>query len=37
MQYLPIHFDTRGAAILIVGGGPAAEAKLRTLLKTVPT
>ena len=34
MQYLPIHFDTRGAAVLIVGGGPAAEAKLRTLLKT---
>ena len=34
MQYLPIHFDTRGASILVVGGGPAAEAKLRTLLKT---
>ena len=34
MQYLPIHFDTRGASILIVGGGPAAEAKLRTLLNT---
>ena len=34
MQYLPIHFDTRGASILIVGGGAAAEAKLRTLLKT---
>jgi len=34
MQYLPIHFDTRGVTILIVGGGPAAEAKLRTLLKT---
>ncbi len=34
MQYLPIHFDTRGAKILVVGGGPAAEAKLRTLLKT---
>ena len=34
MQYLPIHFDTRGVSILIVGGGPAAEAKLRTLLKT---
>jgi len=34
MQYLPIHFDTRGKTILIVGGGPAAEAKLRTLLKT---
>jgi uroporphyrin-III C-methyltransferase/precorrin-2 dehydrogenase/sirohydrochlorin ferrochelatase len=34
MQYLPLHFDTRGKAILIIGGGPAAEAKLRTLLKT---
>ncbi|WP_427450826.1 siroheme synthase CysG [Litorimonas sp. WD9-15] len=34
MQYLPIHFDTRGVTILVVGGGPAAEAKLRTLLKT---
>ena len=34
MQYLPIHFDTRGISILIVGGGAAAEAKLRTLLKT---
>ena len=34
MQYLPIHFDTRGASILIIGGGSAAEAKLRTLLKT---
>lgn len=34
MQYLPIHFDTRGTTILIIGGGPAAEAKLRTLLKT---
>jgi uroporphyrin-III C-methyltransferase/precorrin-2 dehydrogenase/sirohydrochlorin ferrochelatase len=34
MQYLPIHFDTRGVTILVVGAGPAAEAKLRTLLKT---
>jgi uroporphyrin-III C-methyltransferase/precorrin-2 dehydrogenase/sirohydrochlorin ferrochelatase len=34
MQYLPIHFDTRGATILVVGGEAAAEAKLRTLLKT---
>ncbi len=34
MRYLPIHFDTRDAKILVVGGGPAAEAKLRTLLKT---
>ena len=34
MRYLPIHFDTQGATILVIGGGPAAEAKLRTLLKT---
>ena len=34
MRYLPIHFDTRDANILIVGGGAAAEAKLRSLLKT---
>ena len=34
MRYLPIHFDTRNANILIVGGGAAAEAKLRSLLKT---
>lgn len=34
MRYLPIHVDTEGQQILIVGGGPAAEAKLRTLLKT---
>jgi len=37
MQYLPIHFDTRGVTILVVGAGPAAEAKLRTLLKTEAT
>ena len=34
MRYLPIHVDTDGAEILIIGGGEAAEAKLRTLLKT---
>ncbi len=34
MRYLPIHIDTHGADILIVGGEAAAEAKLRTLLKT---
>jgi len=34
MRYLPIHFDTRNANILIIGGGAAAEAKLRSLLRT---
>ena len=34
MRYLPIHVDMKDAKILIVGGGPAAEAKLRTLIKT---
>lgn len=34
MQYLPIHFDTRGVTVLVIGGQAAAEAKLRTLLKT---
>ena len=34
MRYLPIHVDMKGAAILVVGGGAAAEAKLRTLIKT---
>ncbi|WP_371398076.1 siroheme synthase CysG [Fretibacter rubidus] len=34
MRYLPVHVDTQGKSILIVGGGPAAEAKLRTLTKT---
>ena len=37
MRYLPIHLDTEGQTILIVGGGAAAEAKLRTLLKTDAT
>ena len=35
MRYLPIHFDLRNKTILVVGGGRAAEAKLRTLVKTV--
>jgi len=34
MRYLPIHIDLRQARILIIGGGAAAEAKLRTLIKT---
>ena len=34
MRYLPIHIDTQNASILVVGGGAAAEAKLRTLLKS---
>lgn len=34
MRYLPIHIDLRGKTVIIVGAGPAAEAKLRTLIKT---
>ena len=34
MRYLPIHIDLQDQTVLIIGGGPAAEAKLRTLLKT---
>ena len=34
MRYLPIHVDTAHQKILIVGGEAAAEAKLRTLVKT---
>lgn len=34
MRYLPIHVDMKDAKILIIGGGSAAEAKLRTLVKT---
>ena len=34
MRYLPIHIDTQNARIVVVGGEGAAEAKLRTLLKT---
>lgn len=34
MRYLPIHIDLRAKTVITVGGGPAAEAKLRTLIKT---
>jgi uroporphyrin-III C-methyltransferase/precorrin-2 dehydrogenase/sirohydrochlorin ferrochelatase len=34
MRYLPIHVDTKDARILVVGGEGAAEAKLRTLIKS---
>ncbi|NNC37643.1 MAG: uroporphyrinogen-III C-methyltransferase [Hyphomonadaceae bacterium] len=34
MRYLPIHVDLKGVTLLIIGGGAAAEAKLRTLIKT---
>lgn len=34
MRYLPIHIDLREKIVIIIGGGPAAEAKLRTLIKT---
>jgi len=34
MRYLPIHVDLKDQKVLIVGGGAAAEAKLRTLIKT---
>ena len=34
MRYLPIHVDTKDARILIIGGEAAAEAKLRTLIRT---
>ncbi len=34
MRFLPIHLDTQDKTILVVGGFGAAEAKLRTLLKT---
>lgn len=34
MRYLPIHVDTRGYKIAVIGGGDAAEAKLRTLILT---
>ncbi|MGJ8563757.1 MAG: siroheme synthase CysG [Alphaproteobacteria bacterium] len=37
MRYLPLHIDTKNQTILIAGGGPAAEAKLRTLMKTEAT
>lgn len=31
MRYLPIFVDTKGQTIILAGGGPSAEAKLRTL------
>ncbi len=34
MRYLPIHVDTKNRTIRVFGGGEAAEAKLRTLIKT---
>ena len=34
MRYLPIHIDTKDATLRVIGGGEAAEAKLRTLIKT---
>ena len=34
MRYLPIHIDLRDRRVVVFGGGNAAEAKLRTLLKT---
>jgi len=34
MRYLPIHIDMKGQTLLVIGGGAAAEAKLRTLVKT---
>ena len=34
MRYLPIHIDMKDARVVIIGGGAAAEAKLRTLVKT---
>lgn len=34
MRYLPIHIDLRGKRVFVFGGGPAAQAKLRTLVKT---
>ncbi len=34
MRFLPIHLDTQGKTILIFGGDRAAEAKLRTLVKS---
>ena len=34
MQFLPIFLDTKDKTILVIGGEGAAEAKLRTLVKT---
>lgn len=37
MRFLPIHLDTQDQLIVIAGGGAAAEAKLRTLIKSDAT
>ena len=34
MRYLPVHIDMKDQTLLVVGGEGAAEAKLRTLIKT---
>ena len=34
MRYLPINIDLRGKRVVVFGGGGAAEAKLRTVLRT---
>ncbi|MGB3456672.1 MAG: siroheme synthase CysG [Litorimonas sp.] len=34
MRYLPIHIDLKDKTVMVFGDGPAAEAKLRTLMKT---
>ena len=34
MRFLPIFIDTQSKTIAVIGGGEAAEAKLRTLIKT---
>ena len=34
MRYLPVFIDTSVVSVLVIGGGAAAEAKLRTLIKT---
>jgi len=34
MRYLPIHIETKDVTFRVFGGGDAAEAKLRTLIKT---
>ena len=34
MRYLPIHVDLKEAKVVVIGGGVAAEAKLRTVIKT---
>ena len=34
MRFLPIHIDTENLRVLVIGGGQAAEAKLRTIMRT---